>query len=365
MYDIAIIDDMINREKLGEMGSNKVDIHSMTESFSPKIVTHSTRVAEILLKNMDNINLLNVNIFKKNSGIVAIDFLIKALEFCLNKELKMIVMSVGTTDYEGFIKIQPVIDKLVRNGVIIIAATSNDKKVTFPAAFENVISVRSNTSIESGFFSMKEANFLGTDIETNALGDFDNSNSYAAPYIASLIWPLINKKRMSTKKDLLDNLRNHPLFYKMSRTQKTSSIAHQSSSSIGNHVNDDKKKHDPIGVMINCGKRESDEICQIIGLFEYSGYRVALVKSFENDIMYFTLNQWMTSTEPKEIKHEIFLSLHNPDLLIFINEGGKLDNSSHFITIDKVYYEKSDKNFISNEVFDPQKLYNEIINNFT
>lgn len=116
-----------------------------------------------------------------------------ALEWCIQNDIKIVNLSLGTTHFKDEEKLNTLINRYAYKGLIIVAALSNVGYITFPASFSNVIGVATEKN------SLPYANdfiHLGIDAAVPSehiikLGDEEHitslSNSYAAPYVTSLI----------------------------------------------------------------------------------------------------------------------------------------------------------------------------------
>ena len=63
----------------------------------------------------------------------SIDSFKAALEWCLKEKIKLVHMSVGTTNYIDAKKIENIIKQMVSNKMILCAALSNTNFPTWPA----------------------------------------------------------------------------------------------------------------------------------------------------------------------------------------------------------------------------------------
>ena len=72
----------------------------------------------------------------------SIDSFKAALEWCLKEKIKLVHMSVGTTNYIDAKKIENIIKQMVSNKMILCAALSNTNFPTWPACFDGVFGVR-------------------------------------------------------------------------------------------------------------------------------------------------------------------------------------------------------------------------------
>ncbi len=124
-----------------------------------------------------------------------------ALEWCIQNEIKIVNLSLGTTYFKENDKLNRLINKYVYKGLIIVAAVSNIGYTTFPASFANVIGVASE---KFPLLYFNDYIHLGIDtvvpsVHTIKLGNNEQktslSNSYAAPYVTALVAKKILKDK--------------------------------------------------------------------------------------------------------------------------------------------------------------------------
>ncbi len=157
-----------------------------------KAFQHGTICALILEKHCPNCILSSIRILDEE-GKGAVDKIEPALEWCYQNNVKIVNLSLGTTHFGEYSKLNKLINKYVYRGLIIVAAVSNTGFFTFPASFTNVIGV---ATVESPLPYAKDYIHLGIDTAVPSehmivLGGKEHktslSNSYAAPYATALV----------------------------------------------------------------------------------------------------------------------------------------------------------------------------------
>lgn len=160
---------------------------------------HGTDCALIIEKYYPGAELIGVRILDQD-GRGILDRLEPALEWCAQKGVVLINLSLGTTDFRDKSSIRRVINYYVNRGMILVAASANNNYKTYPASLSNVIGVASgeNFGIDMDLQRQKGIDFIAPsnhDIEiegeTVPLG---KSNSYAAPYVTAMIGNLLEKE---------------------------------------------------------------------------------------------------------------------------------------------------------------------------
>lgn len=149
---IAIIDSGINR-KLAQVVKCENELivdesNSCRLDFTKQQATdysHGTICSLIIEKYcpecvFDSIRILD------DKGKGYIERIVPALEWCIQNDIKIANLSLGTTHFRDNEKLNKVINKYVNKGLIIVAAISNTGYFTSPASFTNVIGVASKES---------------------------------------------------------------------------------------------------------------------------------------------------------------------------------------------------------------------------
>ncbi len=161
---------------------------------------HGTACAGIIRKKAPDVVLYSVRIF--DASLMADGrALIAAIQWCIDNEMDVVNLSLGTTDVTFKETLQKVCRKAVDAGVILVAAESNDGGESYPAVFPEVIGVTGGVIYEpDGFYYRKDQR-----IECVARGDeqrvcwlngkhiMTGGNSFAAPHIAGIIAHLLEQ----------------------------------------------------------------------------------------------------------------------------------------------------------------------------
>lgn len=199
---IAIIDNGVDEVALGNKISGKVYINEKKEcvydeaDMSEVSFAHGTICAAIIQKYLTNSEIYSIRLLNEN-GRGLIEHLKPALDWCAEKGIYLVNLSLGTTHFRDKSLIRTLVNHFVSKGMCIVAATSNSGYESYPASFSNIIGVATH----SPFFSdpLKKL-FLGI----NMLGESEHtlklygvasvtqkSNSYAAPFVTAYIGMLL------------------------------------------------------------------------------------------------------------------------------------------------------------------------------
>lgn len=111
---------------------------------------HGTIIASILMKEVDNIELLSIKVLNENNR-TSLSKLIRAIEFCINYNVNIINISLGlvTNNPKKINMLYDICYKAYQNNIVIFSADNNDiLKKAYPANFNNVINVSADETIK-------------------------------------------------------------------------------------------------------------------------------------------------------------------------------------------------------------------------
>ncbi len=201
---IAVIDDGIY-EKCYNIGNLIHNIEITPElnilqrdSYDLLRHSHGTTCAAIIKKYDQEARFSSIRIINDGYTRGMQQQLVTAIDWCIGHDIKLINLSLGTTDYRDMEGLKLCINHAAGKGGIIIAACANKDIVTYPASFTNVIGVKCNHFKDSDETEICyfDAPMDGIDIMTcgkhcimDSLGHevvTQPSNSYAVPYITAV-----------------------------------------------------------------------------------------------------------------------------------------------------------------------------------
>ncbi len=149
----------------------------------------------------------------------SIDSFKAALEWCLKEKIKLVHMSVGTTNYIDAKKIENIIKQMVSNKMILCAALSNTNFPTWPACFDGVFGVRNyiaklqekeiSVSKSFPFSEMNSIQLNFDDVLKKIVGKEYKSNSFAAPIITVFLICYLRKNKKGSYQDAKKFIMNH------------------------------------------------------------------------------------------------------------------------------------------------------------
>jgi hypothetical protein len=224
--NIAIIDDGIVQSKydIGELEYNihitaELDICEEGAGNSGLLQSHGTICAAIIKKYSPEAVLSSIKILSSESMVGKKEQLVKALEWCVENDVKLINLSLGTIDFKDFYTVRDAVDNAFKAGIIIIAACSNRDIYTCPASLPNVIGVKCDNSGllgEGGFiyncFSPDGIEIIASsrhNLITKSGDTITTSlcNSYAAPRITALVHDILQEIPSATFDQIQDELK--------------------------------------------------------------------------------------------------------------------------------------------------------------
>ena len=220
---IAIIDDGLQYNKLHlkvpviEYEINNKNKIVRTLASKQRVEGHGMICANIIeeLVEVNDYIIISIKVKDNASTSGRIEKLIKAIKFCVLLHVDIINISIGTCEKYKTQHLHRVVKKAYENGIVIVSAISNDNRITYPAAFKEVLAVKANIRGLGNrvicFRDLKYGEFFATWISNEILTDngekinFRVSNSYAAPAIVANI---VNHLFIGEYQKTLDDFRN-------------------------------------------------------------------------------------------------------------------------------------------------------------
>lgn len=185
------------------------------ECDSPVSISHATIVANIIQKYSNNCIFTSIKVLD-NNGDGTLQALIKGVELCLEMNVDIIHMSIGTTRFYKTAKLVKLLERVAKKKICVIAAQSNSMLYTIPACLNEVIGVRHSDECLPEDYIIQINNWDGVDILTSSRHHITiknegekillPSNSFAAPYITSLIANIISEKGRMPKSQIINEL---------------------------------------------------------------------------------------------------------------------------------------------------------------
>lgn len=193
----AIIDNGIDLETLSLYSNEPINLkvcdNKVVSGMPPSDITHGGLCARVFASQTGVLPDVSICLTRDDTHRSNIIDLTLALEWCLNNNIDLISLSMGTTRICDNAMLYSIIEKLHQAGVILVAAANNKGLVTYPAALDTCIGVCQTdiAGLESGRYAYIQHPFDGIDIVTHPVDFFNyhihGTNSLSAAYIAGII----------------------------------------------------------------------------------------------------------------------------------------------------------------------------------
>jgi hypothetical protein len=200
---LAIIDDGISSDTVSDLAFNLVCKNGILQEASSEanFFSHGSICAAIIRKYAPQAEIGSIRILGADGRGEPGD-LAAALEWCVLSGIKMIHLSIGSTQPCDVPLLYEAVNKVSKSGGIIIAACKTGHNVSFPASFAKVIGVRAGESLTGPQYTANREPNGGIEFSANASHDVVVSpfaepfaaskfNSYAAPVISAVVYKLL------------------------------------------------------------------------------------------------------------------------------------------------------------------------------
>lgn len=205
---IAIIDNGVNQRFLTRKLEECIYINDQNEvekdhvEFENTDFLHGTICALIISTYDPQCTIISIRVLEKN-GKGGIKKLEAALKWCYLNDVKIVNLSLGTTDFREYDRLNHLINYYTYQGLILVAATSNENYVTYPACFSNVIGVAACLDQVSQLESYIHLGIDRLAIATHQISLYEEefvtplSNSYATPFVTAQVSHIQKEKEES------------------------------------------------------------------------------------------------------------------------------------------------------------------------
>lgn len=218
---IAVVDDGVNGKNI--IYGEKIHIYSLAVMDNEvkrcgyeNNITHGTICIAILCKYLNEANIYSIKVkdYKSNGDI---ENVICALQWCIDNEVNVINMSLGTQKYSDYAKISCIVGKVLCYNKYLVSAESNNGKYTLPACLPKVIGVESHYK-EAEVVLKSHRWEMGVNVSAYGKGEIilknkkvmlDASNSYACAYVTAKVAKILSEsKKESIGSILYDIIKN-------------------------------------------------------------------------------------------------------------------------------------------------------------
>lgn len=166
----------------------RLDGNKVIRTSKPKVDNdHGVTVARCIKKVYSNVDFIDINILDENMESCGM-ILLEALRYCREVNAQVINMSLGTTRLRYYFKMKRIINSLLREEKIIVAAENNGTKRSYPANINGVTGIKG-----VGTLDMNRVKYRGSFYYTSAVFEDKGGNSIACGYMTGHICRALNK----------------------------------------------------------------------------------------------------------------------------------------------------------------------------
>ena len=190
---VVIIDSGVSKD-LYNLGELLIDINLSDNQDLPPVDGHGSICAAIIKKYSSSL-IGSIRVINKKEQRGSVDKLIEAITWCIDNNIDVVHMSIGSTEICDKEKLQKVICRGLAKGCIFVSALSNKHAWSYPACFSGVIGVKANPLLKNNEYIL--SGHKSIDFEANSVHkvqileklviETHKSNSYAAPVITGHI----------------------------------------------------------------------------------------------------------------------------------------------------------------------------------
>ena len=218
---IAIIDDGVSPYSIPNLlFSLHVDECGLVCTFKEYIdsTSHGSICASIIQKYTPNAQIGSIKILDNETKKGDCDKLEKAIYWCINNNVKIIHLSLGTISASDHSSLLKAVNDAYKYGIIIISACKNGSHSSYPASFSNVIGVQCDRKLKDNSYYAHSPNFHGIDFFASASHEIKElkstpyqgitpiCNSYAAPVITAKVYEILENFPSMTLDQIKDGL---------------------------------------------------------------------------------------------------------------------------------------------------------------
>lgn len=276
---VAIIDDGINEELVYR---DLLCYEYLDGKIYPCVnrdinFSHGTKCAKIFETYANHYLLYSIKILNLNRE-ANIYSLKTALEWCVEKHIKLVSLSLGSVTFNDYEILSPIINFMIKNEMLIIAAAHNNDYLSFPASMNGVIGVRCDKKgiLAEGEVAYSFNDFCGNNLVVGSLENkfpelgIAKHNSYIAPYI--LAYALKNVQSG------ISNYKEMDCYFQNNTDKYSGSCIPTLNAIYGNG------RSDSINILCDCGKNLRTDVLELVKCFRKHGYCAIMVEDFSNQI---------------------------------------------------------------------------------
>ena len=215
----AIIDDGVNLAIPAIVQNIEIDRLGIVKNRTPALAFNHATICFKIIQNYAHtlFDAVSIKILDDDTHRANKDALIAAFRWCMENDIQLIHMSIGTTEPHDGEAIREMIGRLVEQGIVIVAANSNKGVQTYPAYDNRVIGVECDDMLEGDQFVYTPNARTGIMFRASArhrlkesrFGITSPSNSFAAPLITAQLLLLAEYEKALSHDRAMKWLREH------------------------------------------------------------------------------------------------------------------------------------------------------------
>lgn len=202
---VAVIDDgIVATDGLSVVSDLYVDRNGIIrERLDSEIVmtNHGTNCARIISHYAENVDFISVKIFDGEILRTNIDRLASALNWCIDKGIKVINLSLGSTKLSDYNRIRRIVYCALKKDIIIVSACSNSEGLyTMPACMCGIYGVKMDELLKGDAYYIScalrdEVTIFASSFhsfrQTKNISEIPLVNSFAAPTVTANVIRII------------------------------------------------------------------------------------------------------------------------------------------------------------------------------
>lgn len=215
MLKVAIIDDGIppyitkcfDHIKVSYLVADKKNVHRQRAGSFIRQITHAGLCFLEYASHIDNmtVEVFSIKVIDRKERWGDIQRLVIALKWCIDNDIKIINLSVGSTNYFDYDLMKPFLEQIDEQQKILIASHSNKHIFSYPAASRFAIGVRfdslnilpdnTHVVIRNGIPNNEVIYSKSSILKIRSYIEIqDECNSFAAPLLSAEISKLLSKR---------------------------------------------------------------------------------------------------------------------------------------------------------------------------
>ncbi len=194
----AIIDNGIDNTTLSRYSSSSISLMvsggELIPWTPPPEITHGGVCASVFAKQAGVLPDVSICLSRDATHRSNVTDLAAALKWCADNGICLISLSMGTTQPKDCSLLQEAVENLQGSDTLLVAAASNDNRLTFPAALDFCIGVcdAADSPLDKGCFTYLKHPFDGINVATSPVFmpelQVFGSNSLSAAFIAGALY---------------------------------------------------------------------------------------------------------------------------------------------------------------------------------